>query len=239
MSIHRRHRLLVFMDAVGVTEGYKPIWHRLLNLVGITDVNTQVTLRSSYHHFSGKQHLEWKKTRKQPGFNTDEMMQRRVTNWVVSVIEQHEPDLIVCFDPALLFLLNPDWGQATLDRLRGGLYIAMNVPWVVTLPLTAYHTKAKSTDIAKLNQGFVEKGDFNDFQKELEYNTIDSDDGDDEDDQDQETESDRRNEDSRMEWHEPIIIPFGKTVLRYDFEKVQRLLTRIPVEELNYASIRE
>lgn len=238
MSITRRHRLLVFMDAIGITEGYKPIWHRLLNTVGINEQNTQVTLRSSYHHFSGKQHLEWKKTRKQPGFNTSEIMQRRVSSWVDSVIAQHEPDLIVCFDPALLFLLNPDWGQATLDKLRGGLYIEKGIPWVVTLPMTAYHTKAKSTDIAKLNQGFVEKSEFNDFQKELDYSTLNSSE-DDEESEDQETESDRRNEDSRMEWHEPIIIPFGKTVLRYDFQKVQRLLSRIPVEDLTYAQLRE
>lgn len=238
MSFLRRHRLLVFMDAVGITEGYKPLWHRLLTRVGITEQTVQVTLRSSYHHFSGKQHLEWKKTRKQPGFNTNLAMQARVKKWVQGVIEQHQPDLIVCFDPALLFLLNPDWSQATLDKLRGGLYIELGVPWVVTLPMTAYHTKAKSTDIAKLNQGFIEKGDFNDFQKELDYSSLDSPE-DDEDSEDQETETDRRNEDSRMEWHEPIIIPFGKTVLRYDFEKVQRLLSRIPVEELTYRQLKE
>lgn len=238
MSAKRRHRLLVFTDAVGITEGYKPIWHRLLGVVGITEQNTQVITRTSYHHFSGKQHLEWKKTRKQPGFNTDSIMQSKVTKWVRSVIDQHSPDLIVCFDPALLFLLNPDWNQATLDKLRGGLYIVMDIPWVVTLPLTAYHTKAKSSDIAKLNQGFVEKGDFNDFQKELDYASI-GESEDDEEVEDQETESDRRNEDSRMEWHEPIIIPFGKTVLRYDFQKVQRLLVRIPVEDLSYAQLKE
>lgn len=233
--IHRRHRLLVFVDAVGVTEGYKPIWQNLLTKVGITESNTQVTLRSSYHHFSGKQHLEWKKTRKQPGFNTSYLMQQRVKTWVESVIAQHQPDMIVCFDPALLFMLNPDWNQATLDKLRGGLYIEFNIPWLVTLPLTAHHTKAKSSDIAKLNQGFTEKGEFNDFKQELNYENGAVTDESDED----EFDEDRDNEKARMEWHEPVIIPFGKMVLRYDWEKVVRILSRIPVEELKYGKLRK
>lgn len=229
----RRHRVLVFMDAIGITENYKPIWWKLLNGTGITEQNTYVVLRTSYTAFPGKKHLEWKKTRKQPGFNTDAGSQNRVSQWVDECIKQHQPDLIVCFDPALLFLLNPDWSQATLDKLRGGLYIEKDVPWVVTLPLTAWHTKAKSTDIAKLNQGFVEKGDFNDFKQELEYDSLNGESDDEEKDYEEE------NEKARMEWHEPVVIPFGKIVLQKDFEKVARLLSRIEVEDLNYAGIRE
>lgn len=231
----RRHRVLVFMDAIGVTQNYKPIWWKLLNEAGITETNTHVTLRTSYTAFPKKQHLEWRKTRKQPGFNSDASMQARVTAWVRSCIAQHEPDLIICFDPALLFLLNPDWSQATLDKLRGGLYIEFNLPWVVTLPLTSYHSKAKSTDIAKLNQGFVEKGDFQDYKQELEYDELNSKDDSDDDERD----IDDENEKARMEWHEPVVIPFGKIVLRYDLQKVARLLSRIEVEDLDYASIRE
>lgn len=227
----RRRKLLVFMDAVGITEAYKPIWERMLVRVGITQSNTHVILRTSYTAFKGKSHLEWKKTRKQPGFNTNPQMQYRVRKWVAECIVTHKPDMIVCFDPALLFLLNPDWAQATLDKLRGGLYICFDIPWIVTLPLTAFHTKAKSTDIAKLNQGFVEKGDFNDYKKTIEFdadgNLIDED----------ERDIDQENEDARMEWHEPVIIPYGKMILRWDYEKVARLLSRIPVEELDYASV--
>lgn len=229
----RRHRVLVFVDAIGITEGYKAIWWKLLNQVGITEQNTYITTRSSYQAFPGKKHLEWKKTRKQPGFNTDPAMQRLVKRWVAGCIEQHKPDLIICFDSALLFLVNPDWLQATLDKLRGGLYIEFGIPWVITLPLTSWHSKAKSTDIAKLNQGFVEKGDFQDYKQELEYESLNSESDDDERDVDDE------NEKARMEWHEPVVIPFGKIVLKFDLEKVARLLSRIPVEDLDYASIRE
>jgi len=231
----RRHRGLVFVDAIGITSGYKPIWLKLLAKAGITEVNTHVTTRSSYQHISGKKHLEWKKTRKQPGFNTDPTMQRRVESWVDDCVAMHKPDLVICFDPALLFLLNPDWSQATLDKLRGGLYIEKGIPWVVTLPLTAYHSRAKSNDIAKLNEGFVEKGEFEDFKKEIDYENLNKDEDDDEDDE-RDQESD--NEKARMEWHEPVIIPFGKIVLGFDLAKVGRLLSRIPVEDLAYADIR-
>ena len=223
---------MVFQDAIGVTAGYKGIWWKLLNGAGITEQNTHVVLRTSYSAFTNKRHLEFRKTRKQPGFNSDPGMQSRVRSWVADCIAQHQPDLVVCFDVSLLFLLNPDWAQGTLDKLRGGLYIERGIPWVVTLPLTSYHSKAKSTDIAKLNQGFVEKGDFEDFKQEIQYDKVD-------DEDDEERDIDQENEDARMEWHEPVVIPFGKIVLQYDLEKVGRLLSRIPVEDLDYASIRE
>lgn len=224
MKSNRRRILLVFEDAVGITDAYRELFDSLLKRAGITEQNTRVIRRRSYQAFTRKEHLEWRKTRKQPGFNSDELMQQRVRQWVLSCFRDHTPDMVVCFDPALLFLLNSDWAQATLDKLRGGLYIELGVPWVVTLPLTAFHTKAKATDIAKLNQGFIEKGEFNDYKKELDYNDLESDDEDDERDEDDE------NDKSRLNWHEPIIIPFGKIVLDYDWQKVARILGRIPVD---------
>lgn len=215
----RRYHLLVFEDSVGITAGYKGIWHELLDKCGLQDTVVRVMVRSSYATFKKKQHLEWKKTRKQPGFNTNPQMQQQVRSWVQHCIEQHKPDMIVCFDPALLFILNPIWQQATLDTLRGGLYIAMGLPWIVTLPLTAHHSKMKPKDIAKLNQGFVEKGDFEDYRNSIE--------SEDEDDEDEMNNADDEHDSSRMEWHEPIVIPYGRIVLEFDYQKVARILGRI------------
>lgn len=231
-NVNRRKVLLVFEDAIGVTQGYKGLFDSLLLRCGITETTTRVIRRRSYDAFSKKQHMEWRKTRKQPGFNSDPVMQARVRAWVTDCFERHEPDMVVCFDPALLFILNADWSQATLDKLRGGLYIEMGVPWLVTLPMTAHHNKAKATDIAKLNQGFVEKGEFEDFKKELDYADLDSGESDD-DESDDERDIDDENEKARMEWHEPIIIPFGKIVLEYDWQKVARILARIPAEAMS------
>lgn len=220
-----------------MTENYKPIWTKLLSKVGINEQNTRIIFRTSYEAFPRKVHLEWKKTRKQPGFNTDPGMMLRVREWVENCIRRHEPDLIVCFDPALLFLLNPDWSQATLDKLRGGLYIEYNIPWVVTLPLTAWHNRAKAKDIAKLNQGFQEKGEFEDYVKEIDYEELSKKDDDSDEDEDDERDFEDENEKARMEWHEPVVIPFGKIMLKFDFEKIARLLSRIPDKEENSYAI--
>lgn len=223
VKVERRYTLLVFEDSVGVTAGYKGIWMDLLNKVGLQDSVVMVKVRSSYLHFRKKEHLEFKKTRKQPGFNTNPNVQRRVEEWVATCIAQHKPDIIACFDPALLFLLNPVWNQATLDTLRGGLYIRFGIPWIVTLPLTAYHSKMKPKDIAKLNQGFTEKGDFQEYLESMH-----GDDEDSEEDDDVKGPGEYEDDDkSTMEWHEPIIIPYGRIVLEWDFQKVARVMGRI------------
>lgn len=245
MEVKRRHNLLVFEDIVGVQGGYKGLFREQLEKAGINEKNTRVTSRSSYKIFTKKQHLIWKPPRKHPGFNTAPDSKRRVFDWVNQCIQQHTPDLIVCFDPAILFIFNPDWAQATLDKLRGGLYLDLGIPAVITLPMTALHNKAKASDIAKLNQGFTEKGEFDDYKKEIELSTLtidndgdsEADDSDDDDDDFGTSDVDSRNEESKMEWHEPIIIPFGKIMLEYDFGKVGRLLRRIPVGTVNGYSI--
>lgn len=124
-------------------------------------------------------------------------------------------------DPAILFLLNPDWKQCTLDTLRGGVYIHLGIPWVVCLPITAWHSKAKAKDIAKLNEGFLEKGDFEEFKAERES----------EEDDDEDDEVDEEDDRAKMEWHDPIVIPYGRIVLRFDLQKMARLLGRLRKKE--------
>lgn len=206
----RRKRLLTFADRVGITTGYRPQWNSLLNRSGITESNTHCVDRSAYSNFAASFLLEWRKSRKQPGFTSSVAKQRAIKAWVDGVIKASEPDIVVCSDPALLFLVNKDWNQATLDRLRGGVYIVDDVVWVICLPISALNTKMKAADIAKLNEGFLEKADWEEYRA--------SEDGE-EDMDDSENET--------MEWHEPIFVPYGLTVLNFDFAKVGRLLGRV------------
>lgn len=209
LDVERRHRLLVFQDAVGISSGYMGIWKSLLERTGLGEKHTHVVLRSAYSNFSKGHLLEWQKKRKQPGFNTNVQKQMATRAWVKMVIEQHEPDMVACQDPALLFLLNNKWDQATLDRLRGGFYVAFDLPWIVTLPITAFHAKMDKKDIAKLNEGYTEKADFEEFRDDEESDAEDEDDG-------------------TMEWHEPVVTPYGKIVLEFDYQKVARIMARIP-----------
>jgi hypothetical protein len=212
MTIDRRKRLLVFVDAVGITSGYKSQWDGLLHQTGIQERFVHVVTRSAYGVFKKGDLLEWSKTRKQPGFNTDLSKQAKLTSWVDQVIQQHQADMVCCMDPALLFLLNPVWSQATLDKLRGGVYIRKGIPWVVSLPITAIHNKMKQTDIAKLNEGFTDKVEYEEYRSAEEN--------------DEESPTDEEDEET-MEWHEPIIVPMGVIMLRFDFQKIARLLGRL------------
>ena len=210
MVLNRRLKLLVFTDAVGISDGYKKLWDNLLSQTGLDDKFVHVQTRSAYSFFKKSDLLEWSKQRKQPGFNTDEAKQAKLVNWVIDVLNQHQPDMVMCMDPALLFLLNPIWSQATIDKLRGGLYLYRGLPWIVSLPITAFHNKMKQADIAKLNDGYTDKVDFEEYRS--------SEDGDEPDDEsDEET----------MEWHEPIIVPMGRIILRFDLEKTARILRKL------------
>lgn len=208
-----RLRILVFPDAVGISEGYRGIWLRLLSNHGVNEKTATIRIRSSYSFIGNKSHLEWHKKRKQPGFSTDFRIQQKLRAWVASCIEQERPNLVVIFDPALLFLVNDNWDQATLDKLRGSVYIVHNIPWIVTLPMTAFHTRAKPKDIAALNQGFTEKGEFNDYMNEEDDDDIDSADTDD--------------EKAKLEWHEPVVIPYGKIMLHFDWAKISRIMEKL------------
>lgn len=232
MQVQRRAKLLVLMDKVGISDGYKGIWENLCRKHGLPDSFVRISLRSTYRTFQSNRILEWHLPSKLPGFSTNSNTQDALRRWVQEVIIQHEPDAILCMDPALLFLYNDNWNQAKLDTLRGGVYILFGIPHVVCFPITAYHSKAKPKDLAKLNDGFIEKGDFTEFQQE---STIDGDDDseDEDDDEDKAATFDRDSDDDRhvtrhmMQWHDPIVVPYGRIVLGFDLEKTSRILTRV------------
>lgn len=214
MSAERRKHVLVFEDAVGITKAYRPIFDRICRSAGLTESNSRISIRSSYRKFDKKQLLHWQPPRKTPGFNPNPAMQNRIRMYVHECISQHEPDFVLCMDPAILFLYNPDWNQAKLDTLRGGVYLYEGptgiIPTLITLPMTAFHTKMSSKDIAKLNDGFIEKADFEEWRS-----SEDSD------------KSAPEDEEEEMQWHEPIVVAMGHIQLASDFAKMGRILSRM------------
>lgn len=226
-------KVLVFEDKSGISEGYLGIWQNLLYKAGLGKDNAVVERRSLYHSFNTHDVLEWRKPRKQPGFNTRESNQRAIRLWLSDVISTHKPDLVICMDPALLFLCNPEWEQATIDKLRGGVYVLAGIPWVISMPVTAYYSKAKPKDIAKLNDGFLDKGEFEDFQREGVTIDAESDSEDEIDPNEAKMIYDRDSDDDRhiarlmSQWHEPIVVPYGRIVLSFDLSKAGRILRRI------------
>lgn len=230
MAIERRSRLLVFEDRLGFSDGYKGIWERLCNNAGMGSSLVRITSRSAYRIFSSREILEWKPPRKQPGFSSKPHVQNALRTWVKNVVGDYNPDGIICMDPALFFMCNPSWEQATVDRLRGGVYIIDDVPWLISFPISAYHSKAKPKDLAKLNDGFVEKGDFEEYKSSLDDGEESEDDDDDNDGPmtfERDSDDDKHVTRSMMQWHEPVIVPYGRIVLSFDLAKMGRILEKL------------
>lgn len=197
------HSILLFEDKLGITSGYESIWQTLLMKTGL--VGLTIHRRSTYKALASKIMLLTKKgNRKSPGFNEDPAAQHALRNWVSSQINQTKPTLIICMDPALFFLFNSDWNQATTDNMRGGNYNLAGIPCIISLPLSAWHTKKSEKDIARLNEGYTDKEEWE------------------EDHGGDETDS----ENPGAIWLEPMSVPYGRFVLQKDLEKVSRVLRR-------------
>jgi hypothetical protein len=196
-------KILLFEDKLGVSDGYQSIWTTLLLGVGI--LANDVYRRNAYRTFRNYQLLIRQGNRVSPGFNTDEQIQAMLTDWVRTEVNNVNPDLILVWDPAIYFLMNPEWAQATPDNMRGGVYQLFGIPAVCTLPISAWNTKKSEKDIARLNDGFTDKDEW------LE---------------DQEDESDDDENGTTAIWMEPVSVPYGKFVLRRDLEKAKRVMDR-------------
>jgi hypothetical protein len=128
-------RILYFTDKLGVSEGYSKVFNHLLAKSSIR--RAQVVLTSIYGVVDNA--LIKKGNRLSPGFNPDRIEQ--ITAAVNQRVTSHNPDLIVCSCPAVLGLLTGwDWGVATIDKCRGGVYQINGIPTIVVLPISAIHS---------------------------------------------------------------------------------------------------
>lgn len=195
-------KILLFEDKLGITTGYESIWQSLLVQTGFA--STGIDRRNSFRTLGNKvQLLHRSGNRKAPGFNPEPRTQEIIRAWVLAQVNALNPDAIIVMDPAILFMLNPDWDQATLDNLRGGVYWIQRRPTIVMLPISAWHTQKKETDLARLNSGFTEESE---WEEEHGGDEIDA--------------------DLNQMWIEPVVVPYGKFVLKSDLIKIRRILER-------------
>jgi|SRR5882762_1762630 len=194
--------ILLFEDKLGISAGYESIWANLLIKTGFAGM--EINRRNSFRHLGRQTQLLIRKgNRVSAGFNPDPRSMDIVRAWVRTQVQLLQPAAIICMDPAILFMFNPDWDQATLDRLRGGVYKLMEKPVVISLPISAWHNVKKEKDIARMNEGFTEEEEW-----EAEHGGDESD------------------SEVNNIWLEPIIVPYGKFVLQKDLEKLNRILRR-------------
>lgn len=195
--------ILLFEDKLGISTGYESIWQSLLLQQGLLGV--EVNRRNSFRSLGSKIQLLVKKgNRKSPGFNEDPQAQHQIRTWVQTQISLLNPVGIICMDPVILFMMNPDWDQATLDNLRGGVYRLRGVPTVISLPISAWHNVKKEKDIARMNEGFTEEEEW-----------------------DEEHGGDETDSELNQIWMEPVSVPYGKFVLKQDIGKLSRIIGRL------------
>lgn len=195
--------ILLFEDKLGISTGYESIWQSLLLKSGLAGI--EVNRRNSFRSLSSKVMLLTRSgNRKAPGFNPDGRAQGIISQWVRAQCSILKPDAIICMDPAILFMFNPDWNQATLDNLRGGVYAVGKIPVVIMLPITAWHTTKKETDIARMNEGYTSESEW-----------------------EEEHGGDETDADLNQLWIEPVSVPFGRWILKADLLKTRRILERM------------
>jgi hypothetical protein len=233
--------IIYLEDKLGVTSGYERIWSMLVASARLTGI--PIWRYSIYRHYPQFQWLKPFANRKAPTWNPETLPSMRIA--VSNFIESRQPSLVICADPASIGLLglNAEW--ATLDKLRGGVYhpkIGIDIPWVVTLPISAWHSKIKEKDLAAVNRGFTDKESYIEAYSTItlenddpspDIESIDSDSDSvhpvenlsDSDDSlatvDEEVVSNLAPEEL---YYEPIVVPYGRFVLVADMKKAGRLL---------------
>lgn len=128
-------KILYLTDKFGVSDGYNKAFNLMLANSGIR--RNQLIITNIYGLVSNA--LVKKGNRKAWGFNPEKIDEIAAAfNQRVAAVK---PDIIVCSCPAILGLLcDWDWGLATLDKCRGGVYRYDGIPVVVTYPITAINS---------------------------------------------------------------------------------------------------
>lgn len=201
-----RYSILLIEDKLGITPGYRSVWESMCLQAGL--LNTRITRVNLHNIFydKGLQLLRKRGNLVYPVFNDSPEVRGALAQW----FRQHfagtgnQYDLIICQDAAALGLLTDDWRDATIDKLRGGVYSLRGIPCLVTLPISAINKHVLKKDVMALNQ--AEDRDTWDALRESEAAAGDVD------------------EDSEKLFIPPYTIPSGRWILQRDLEKASRLL---------------
>jgi hypothetical protein len=127
-------RILLLTDKFGVSQGYEPIFNKLLTSCKI---RRQSVIIANVFNLMDKPLVKYK-NEKTPRFNPEN--RDKILQAVELRVKAIKPSVIVCADPVTLGIFaNWDMGIATLDKMRGGVYEFHGIPVVITLPITAIH----------------------------------------------------------------------------------------------------
>lgn len=151
--------ILLLQDKLGITDGYKPIWERMVTGAGLWPSNFRL-VSAWKSQLAGKYTLLTRKgNRKAPGPNPE--IKDVLERWLDTSIQLQKATMIVCMDPAFLGMVESSWDIATIDNMRGGVYDYKGKPFMVIPPISAINTQKKPKDIRAMNDGAESEDEFN------------------------------------------------------------------------------
>ena len=230
-------KILWFVDRFGIPGAYKRIFVRLLGNAGLSllDVTTV-----NLHAIMSGTLLEKIGNRKAPTWVPSRELE--IVGKIGQLCAVYQPKVVVISAPKALCLLNLKPEMATLINMRGGVYFINHpipgpvgerlIAWtgkvLVTLPISAWHTHMRSVSLAggreiDMIMAAGEEGEDDSANSEVieDYDSPES-------DTDDDTESD-----VDKFRHEPMIVPVGRMMLRFDYMKLGRLVNDKLIPDMN------
>lgn len=188
--------ILVLEDKLGITDAYMGAWESMCMAAGLPVGQMRRYSCWKSPTVSKLELLIRKGNRATPGFNPAPEVQHALRAWLRDTIHATHATAVLCMDLAMLGRVESSWDIATIDNLRGGLYHVDSCPFLITVPVSAIHSKKSPKDIRAMNDGHEDKTEFE--------------------------EDDER--DDKEIWLEPYQIPYGKWVLAADLRKLSRII---------------
>jgi hypothetical protein len=221
------HEILYIEDKIGITNNYMSLWRAICFQHDVhPDSIKHINL---YRDFPLTKWLAPFRNRKAPTWHPSSA--GLIREKLESAVDKFKPKLVVSACPASLSVLGLEPEVATLDNLRGGVYFPfparLELPMLITLPITAWHRSVKEKDLAAANRGFTDQEEF--LESEL-HRISDVGDSDEETDINEEDTKALAEEAGAM-WYEPLIVPYGRFVLHADLQKAARLVARAKAHE--------
>lgn len=135
------NRVLYLTDKLGVSQGYRPHYERILRHVGIQ--RSQIIDTSIYNLV--EKPLYKKGNEKTWALHPDKYDE--VNSAIESRISAIKPTMIVVSCPAVLGVITElDKGRRSIEKTRGGVYTFKGLPTVITYPISAVNTVMTERD---------------------------------------------------------------------------------------------
>lgn len=141
--------ILWFVDRFGLPGKYYTVWLILLQQSGIDPKHVRTL---SLHQHLRRQLLTKYAARKAPTWIPE--TGPLILETIDKAVESFKPEAVVLASPESLACLglNPEF--ATLHNLRGSVYWRSDVPHIVTLPMSAWHSLVSQREIGAANYGY-------------------------------------------------------------------------------------